>query len=337
MAFGTLGTGGIHFLRNGIPTFLWGPTYFDVLDWHLSDITTAVSYGANVFRIILDKQFAPDGPSGAQSIFNSNGSIKTTETNIVHNFINACNTNNAAVEIIILVADGIPNSASWLTTATARANAVTNATNAFKTHTNVMFDVANEYTYGTAFNNVTTELQPLLNAAFAAYSTGIIGASGGGGLRGQVPDGYWIEYDTENLLTPAIDAYVATGASFGAPHNCRDRQWPSKCQSRATAIRAYLDSIGYNKPLYFSEEGRVGSTEDGDPSAAELVQAVVGSRDGGCAGYIFHSGASFDLSAFTMFDQFTPDELAAFSNIQEALGPAPDITPPSPPTGIMVL
>lgn len=336
MAF-TLGVGGTQFLKNGVPTFLWGPTYFDVLDWRQSDIDSAVAVGANLFRILCDKQFAPDGPSNVQTIFNANGSLRTTATNTLHAFLTACETAGAAVDVTILVGDGFPNSVDWLTTQAARVAAITNAVNAFKTHPNVLFDVFNEYNYAPNLADPWGETQVLLNAAFAAHPTGIIGASGGGGFRGLTPNGYWIEYDTESLITSQIDQYVAMGNSFGAPHNCRDRQWPAKCEARAVAIRAYLDSIGYNKPLYFSEEGRVGSTEDGDPSAAELVEAAVGARDGGCAAYIFHTGASFDMSVFSMFDQFTAGELSAFNNIEDALGPPPDTTPPSPPVGIMVL
>lgn len=309
---GTSGDG--RFTLGGQPMFLIGPTYFDAIDWWYSDLRSMQTYQYNTCRILLDKQW-DDGGTGTESVFNSNGTIRPSRMARIHALILTAAEFGMAVEVVIHVADGLPNTASFLTTEAAREAATTNAVAELKDHLNVYWDLCNEFNYdqNAAYDQWTaTRLQGIVDAALAEDPDGVFCVSGAGGGTSDTTD-WALEYPTDHIIAADITPYLASGLPVFGYHAGRETDWWKRVGFRANVLKAYLESQGRPAmPVYMNEEARVGSVNPPDPTAVQMIQAAINCARSRAAGYIFHSDASFTMLTATMVSQFTADELTAY-------------------------
>lgn len=303
------------FLLNNTPTFLRGFTYFDALDWWYADLLSAQATKRTHPRILLSKDW-DDGGTGTESVFNSDGTLRDYRMARIHALIQVLDQLGMACEVVIHVADGSPNTATWITNATNRAAAVTNAVAALKSHTNVFFDIVNEPNYdpGGSYTNFSTQLPPLANAALTEYPTGVLFMSPAGGVSGQP---WGLDQGTEAIRTTDIDNYVSLSLPVFGYHEGREGDWWMRTGMRGNILRTDLDvrKSRPDMPIYFNEPARVGSIFAGgsDPTGTQLAMALVNGFRSRLAGQVDHSDASFDLSTATMVSQFTAEELIGWN------------------------
>lgn len=315
------------FTLGGQPQFLCGPTYFDALDWWHSDLTAMRDAGYTHCRILLDKEW-DDGGTGTESVFSATGTIRAERMAKIHALLLVLDSYGMAAEVVIHVADSLPNTASWITNATDRASAVTNAVTALKSHTNILWDIINEANYGTAYDDLALEAQPLINAALAAHPAGVFCVSMAGGLEGSP---WGLTPGTEAPVSTDFAAFVATGLPGFAYHEGREGDWWRRIFMRGQIVKKHLRDVQGrpDMPVYFNEPARVGSifTGGSNPTADQMVAAAVYAARSGISGYVAHSGASFQMATSTMVSQFTADELDAFWRIPRAVRQVTAILP----------
>lgn len=301
------------FAVNGVQEFLMGVTYFDALDWWLSDLNAMWRNGYNLMRILLDKQW-DDGGTGTESVFNANGTIRPERMARIHALIEMADARGIIVEVAILVADGEPSSEDWITGVTDRATACTNAVAQLKQHVNVLYDAVNEYNYDPAFNDEATELDPLIDAVVAEDATAVVGASGAGSIAAAANEQY-LTYDDNNLIPADFTPHLALQVNCFIYHAGRQPYWWAATGHRANLIKGHLNSLGRSElPVYLNEEARVGSAEV-DPTGTQHIQAALNAASSNCAGYIFHTGGNFNMASATWVSQLTAEELIAFNRI----------------------
>lgn len=313
------------FAINGVETYLLGVTYFDGTNWHASDIDYLTDHGFNLIRIIMDDINAG---SFANSCFNSDGTLRPAKEQALRNLIIYCAGRGMIVDVTIMYADvDGSNSASWLTTSTARQAAITNACNAFKEYGNVFFDLVNEHNLGTAFRTHGT-MTTLMGVARTAAPSSIIFYSSTDTASATVGDGgahIWTSQFGNTVDATNVNAEVnSSNIDVIAPHNERNPGWETRGPGRVTTLRTHLNSIGQqNIPIYYQEDAREGSGGLGD--AQLYIDYEEACRLNGLAAWIFHTAASFGLTTGSMISQMTAIELAVVDNIR--VEPPPPILP----------
>jgi hypothetical protein len=93
-----------------------------------------------------------------------------------------------------------------------------------------------------------------------------------------------------------------TGIHLVSPHFPRTRDWYDQTDQRVNATKSYLAAAGRNVPVYLQEENRRRAPHIAeDPSKQEFFQAAREAMRSGAAGWVFHTGAGFDLSGSKTF------------------------------------
>lgn len=310
------------FTIDGMETFLQGISYYNGIDWRQADLDAIAAAGFNLIHVYLDNQSI--FPLGDDSIFNSNGSLKTTQSNNIHALIQYAGSKGIVVDMAIMHADTDPlNSSNWLTTATARNNAIINALTAYCSYPNVMFDLANEHVFGAVYDTE-AEMADFMTTARSVSSCVrpiSYSSSEAGGAH------IW-NATTDAVVGATVDAEVATGINMIMPHDLRGAgDWYSRSQARATNLRAYLDSTGHvDMPVYFQEPNRRPKSPYGGGTAgaaSQFLTAAQGAKAGGAAGWVFHTAAGFDLRSATFTSQLDSEELSVFNGLAAALVSTP--------------
>jgi hypothetical protein len=297
------------FMIAGSETFLLGTSYFDALDYRASDIDMLSMRGFNNIRIFTDWANS-DGTPGDQTVCNANGSIKNTEAAIINALIDYAETKTMTVTVVILNED----SDSWMTTETARLACVTATVNAFKAHALVMFDVVQEhdYSFDAGLNPLTpNEVKVYNDQARAACADCIIFSSVSSPMSHP-------QDSTANIERGIIGEKIKNGENVLAIHEYRSKNWWSITGARVMTYRNYLASIGkQNVPVIFDEPNRWGFTYDSTES--EFNTAAAQAKAAGAAMWVFHHGASFDMSASSLFAQLNATETAITLSMADSL------------------
>lgn len=313
------------FTIDGKPTFLLGVSYFDALDWHLSDLDALHSHRFNLIRIFLDWN-THDG-NGAESAFDQDGNFVRSET--VRALAQAAAARGIVVDVTILHA----YSDAHLKTPGARENAVRNTVRILAEEPNVFFDLINEHeenSYGPPDWSVSHQVvQAVIQAARQSNPNAILFVSSAANH---------LFFNDQNLQinSPNVDGELSAGVQVLAPHFDRNDLWYDQTGERVTALKSYLGSIGRSSvPVYLQEENRRGFVNY--PSASQFVQAAKESRDAGAAAWIFHTAAGFDLGGRSFVEALDSEEQNAVNQLADAVfGPAVDSTPPAVPNGLRI-
>jgi hypothetical protein len=301
MGVTTLGISAGKFTINGTPTFLLGLSYFHAVKASSSDLTTFKSRGYNYVRLFLD--WVDDATesvtrSGAFSVFNADGTLKSTKNDIL-TFIRDADAVGIVVELVVLNAA----TSGWITTGANRTSAVQNAISYFGGESNVLFDLINEAeqcSYITAFSDITA----IVTTANTQNSTPIYTVSvSPGTLAG---DGPLIDNTTDVIDVSYATSYMGTGVDALSYHYKGNVQWWSDKGVRVANTRAWLDANGYSAtPLHINEDNRwgtgYGDAGAGDIEADKYLATAVLAKINNAASWIHHSNASYDMTTSAVF------------------------------------
>jgi hypothetical protein len=283
-----LGISGDNFTINGTPTFLLGVSYFQALNWHQSDIDALDSKGYNWIRIWLEHCFDTD-----LAALLSNGSFVGAAE--IEALVDYCDDRGIIVEIVLMDWESMPVSSAPLT-------AIDNVTAVLADKTNIFYDVVNEHNL---FGNLShSTITTWVSRIRAGDADAIITTSSSRGHLGGAFD--------NSIITADVDTDLATGVDFLGPHFNRDAGWDTGTDERVDALKDYLVSIRRDVPVLLTEEARIRS---GASSQSQFETALTGCIAAGCAGWLFHNDANFDMSSQTLFQQLDPVELATIDNL----------------------
>ena len=109
-----------------------------------------------------------------------------------------------------------------------------------------------------------------------------------------------------------------SGIDVFSPHLTRSSDWATETQLRTERIRGFLASIGQSVPVYLQEEHRT-DWNSVHPTKADFITAVRGARDGGAAGWVFHTDAGFDLASASLYDSFDSVEVDTIDELADAV------------------
>ena len=292
----TLGISNGKFTINGVPTFLLGISYFDALYWRESDLDRFVAQSINCVRIFVDWDNSAFTP-GSRSIFNSNGTLKSTEKTTIMNLIRACDARG----IVCIVVIYNESTSIWITTDGERHTGVTNCVNEYKNEPNVMFDVCNEHNVTTPWADLDTEVDDFIATALAAGPSEIVFVSASGGANDHHVN------SSDAAISTTIEAELTGGALVIAFHEDRTEDWVRRTYTRTKALRDYLDGNSHTSvPVFFTEPNRHGFTWA--HSADEFCQAALNCKLAGGAGWVFHQGACFDMSGIPLYSGMNNEE-----------------------------
>lgn len=298
-----VGLAGERFTVDGVPTFLLGASYFDVLGYKESDLDELSARGFNLVRIWLDWAV---WEGRERSCFDENGNF--LQAPAVLAFVRAAAARGIVVDVTVL------HSASAFADFAAVKRAIRSAVRALGDEANVFFDLVNEHNNqglaGSSWSIPHANMEELLAEARAEKPGAILTFSSSSphivGLDGSV-----------NGLP--LREEIGAGSQLVAVHLPRTPDWHLKIGERVLNARAALAGIGVSVPVYLQEENRRGF-EGHFPSAADFVEAARRARDAGAAGFLFHTAAGFDLSGGkTFFGNLDAEESAAVDALAAAI------------------
>ena len=305
------------FTLNGVPTFLLDLTYFDAINARQSDLADFQVRGFNALRLMLDW---PNPTHAAGSLFNANGTLKTTEKATLLAFIQAADALGIVCELIIL--NGTTD--AYITTGAERTSAIQNACGYFGNEPNVMFDVCNEIASQCAFATTFASHGALLNTAQAATAA-ICFVSGDRGTT--EADGPAQNETTDVVDTSYMTSWMNNANDVYAPHYAGNAQWWWSKYRRVANTRDWLDANGHaSKPIYINEDNRwgtgYGDAGAGDIAADSYISTILSAKRGGAAGCVFHSNASYNLAIASAFVNLFTNSPAVESDIYNRVGAA---------------
>lgn len=301
----------------GVPKFLIGVSYYDGINYHTTDLDALSAKGINLLRVFCDRR------PNAISCLNSNGTLKPAAETALNGLIGYAATKGMIVELVALHADiDGDNSMAYLGTLTTMQTALTNIINAFKTHTNLMFDITQSHNRGVCCDaHGATEMLALMNTARAACASCVIFYSSDDTLSA-----HSFTTTTGSVANEAeLSGELADGVNAIAIHTNRTAGWHLLGGARATSLRNYMDSAGRQSiPCYFQESAREGS--GGTGVAADYVNYAAAVKAGGCAAYSFLTDAGYDMSVSTFMSQLDPVESAVIDGVASAVANATGLT-----------
>lgn len=282
------------FSINGVSTLLKCISYYDIMNYHTSDIDALAADGFNCLIGHVDDVLR----NNVNSAYNADGSIKAAKQTAIEAAIDYADTKGMVVLLNCTYADvDGTNSAAWLTSpsvTTAIGVAITNCINAFEANGNVMFSIVNEHIYG-SYADTHAEMQTWMTTARAACATCLIGFSSTD-MYGTYPAGghLFTTQDGAVVNTTNVEAELATGVNFLLWHDERNSGFNSRALARASAMRSYLDNNGHqNIPFFGDEPAREGA--GGLGTSAAWIAYYQALQTGGIQGLTLHTDAAFDL------------------------------------------
>ncbi|MEQ1656480.1 MAG: hypothetical protein ABL960_12340 [Nitrospira sp.] len=287
----TIGKSGSRFTIDGQPTFLLGVSYYDVMNWHDSDLAEFQSRGYNLIRTFLElgTQTALDPVTGQFS-----GQQKVLD------LIRAANDRGIVVDITVLNWGGGKIGNALGPGNSIAGIAVANVINALKNEPNVLFDIRNEHNLKEEnVAGVPVEvsdagpLYQLTNLALSLHPQGLIFASDAG-LVFDPPD-----YNQANATRVGEELNLGH-FSLLAPHLNRSSDWAAKTGQRIASLRT---AAGPQVPIYLQEENRQRWPDSSvNYPASDFLAAATQAKNAGAAAWIFHTNAGFQMANTTFMD-----------------------------------
>ena len=202
--------------------FLLGVSYFDAIEWKVSDLDGLASRNFNLIRIFLD--FPPETWDStvvprSRTFFNNDGSMKKTETLL--NLVRAAAARGIVVDVTILNARSNPATAE---------TAVRNAVRLLKNEPNVFYDLVNEHADDTNPSSRCSHvhfstMQNLFNAARTEDPDAILTLSSSSG-------DHHIMRSNETVNATNINEELQVGVQILTPHFTRSTNWYDLTDSR---------------------------------------------------------------------------------------------------------
>lgn len=284
---------GRKFRINGAPTFLLGVSYFTGLAAPVArirtDFTRLHASGFNLVRVwALWNNQSQGGPR--IELFNSSGAINAATMTALIGLLDEAKARNIIVDLTF---DKAYYPAMSLAVYRNALDAVADRISAYR---GVLIDIDNEVKPTV----LTPEQVATIRGQLPPYPNRIATASVSIGLP-------WGDHHI-----PLLSSYVATGRlDVADAHCCRDDDWPTTTAQMVAEVRA--DACCTAKPIYFSEPNRCiypgiggGATQDCGAAGAlaSFKNAARNCKAAGCAGWVFHTAASYFLNLGTLRQEY---------------------------------
>lgn len=290
-----LGIDGDRFTLNGVPTFLLGVSYFDVLGWKASDFDMLAARKFNLVRIWLDWGVWTDR---SRSFFDADGNLVRKPELL--DIVRAAAARGIVVDVTILDSGNASGAGN-------PENAVRNAVQALSGEPNVFFDLVNEHSRDPREWSINHAwMKSLVGIAHAANPKALVTLSA----------------DEYHYNESGIGVDLDIGLNLLAPHFGRVNGL-SRTGEKVAGVKGKT-----SLPVYLQEENRRGWQGDFSLTKDDFLKAAGEVVTAGAAGWVFHTAAGFDLSVSTFFDNLDDVELATVDELGDAVFPV--IQPPTP-------
>jgi hypothetical protein len=292
------------FLLDGRPTFLFGVSLFDALGPappRVADLNALGEWGVNTIRVWAHWN---------EPIYQADGALTSTGRERLLTLVKRLQGRRMVLELVLLRPGQLPGQPyAIFSSEAARLRAVTEMTAALRDYRNVLFDLYNEHDHGDGPISH-EDARALRDAVKAADPARIvtISSTGGhlGGGRSTVDAG-------QNLREEAGQGPQAVYVDVVAPHFPRTGDWDAATDARVRAVRAQLDTLGRQIPIYLNEEQRTDTDTIVPPEAYR--RAITAAMQAGAAGWVFHTAAGFALEQRPFLDALTPNEREALPQL----------------------
>ena len=302
---GALSVSGTGFQLDGQSTFLVGISLFDALGSappSVADLNALQDWGVNTIRVWAHWQ---------DPIYQADGTLSEAGRTRLLTLVKRLQGRRMVLELVLLRPGQMPGQPyAVFSSETARLRAVSETTTALREFRNVLFDLFNEHDHGDGPISHQAA-RALRDAVKAADPARIVTISSTGGHVGRGAE--LSKEEEQNLREEAGDAPDAVHVDVVAPHFPRTDDWASATGARVRAVRAALDRMGRQIPIYLNEEQRTDPPVKIAPDA--YVRAITEARQSGAAGWVFNTDAGFSLGQRPCLDARAPNERAALPRL----------------------
>ena len=293
---------------DGQPTFLLGASFFGALDVAYprdQDLDTLKSWGVTVVRV-----WAHWG----RPIYQRDGTLSPQGRARLLQLVQRLQARGLVLELALLRPGQLPGQHYVaFSSDAARVRAATEIASALREYRHVLFDLYNEHDHPDG--PISHAAARVLRDAVKAVDPGRLVTISSTGTHLVTPDSRVGEAEARNLREEASQDAGSVGVDLVAPHFPRTDDWAPSTAARVAAVRAELDRIGRNVPVYLNEERRA---EPGSEIAAEIYQrAFTSARDAGAAGWVFHTKAGYELDKRSFVASLGASERAALQRLKK--------------------
>ncbi len=297
-----LTTSGASLRLDGRQEFLLGVSLFGALDAappRDEDLNALSQWGVKIVRVWAHWE---------QPIYQADGALTAPGRARLLELARRLQARGMVLELVLLRPGQLQGQPyAVFSSEAARIRAVTALTTALRDFRNVLFDLYNEHDHprGPISHKAARVLRDAVKAVDPARVV-TISSTGGhlGGVGAQVG-----KEEEQNLREEAGTGPDSVAVDVVAPHFPRTDDWAGATGARITAVRAALERIGRQLPIYLNEERRTDPPAVITPDAYR--RAFSEARDAGAAGWVFHTAAGFSLGQRPFLEALVPNERAA--------------------------
>ena len=294
---------GTRFAVAGQERFLIGVSLFDALGPAPpsdADLDQLAAWGVSLVRVWAH---------WSQPIYGRDGTLSAAGRERLERLVQRLEARGLLLELVLLRPGQLPGQAyAVFASPEARARAVGEITRALSTRRNVLFDLYNEHDHrdgpishaeARALRDAVKAADPARLVTLSSTEYHFMTAAG--------------RVSAAGLINLREEVEVA-GVDLVAAHLPRTGDWAAGASERVVQLRRALDRTKPGVPLYLSEERRAEAGRADLPAAA-YVEAAVGSRAGGAAGWVFHTSAGYSLNRQSFLSALNPEERRALETV----------------------
>lgn len=305
-----IGIQGTEFTINGIPTFLYGISYYGGLgapdEFIISDIADIKNYGFNWIRVWA-----------TWKVYDFDVSAVDSDGNIVEGYmdklvfiIKECNRNGIVVDVTL--SRGKDNNGIGLNSFDSHKRAVEAIVNRLKPFKNWYLDLSNEHNVKDNRFVSFEELKQLCQIARQINPELLITSS----------NGHDVSYEAMNeyLFNVKVD--------FMSPHRGRYRDIALETGKKTEEYLSWMKDLHRQVPIHYQEPFRRGYSKQWEPQSSDFVIDLSAAKNSGAAGWCFHNGSqkgnemdiprrSFDMRKKRLFDQLDQEEIEALKQMYQ--------------------
>lgn len=305
-----LGVEGEHFTVDGTRRFLLGLSLFDALGSvppSDDDLAAVRSWGIDCVRVWAHWH---------EAIYRADGSLSPEGRARLKKLVEQLQAHSLLLELVLLRPGQMPGEQFALfQSEAARLRAVSEISRALKGTSGVFFDIYNEHDHGAGAISH-PEARRVRDAVKSEDPERLVTLSSTGSHFWE-PDG---SLGTTGLTYLREESGTGRGESavdVVGVHLPRTPDWAKATEGRVQALLKALRRQGTRRPLYLNEENRA---RDGRIlPAGDYLTALAGARTAGAAGWLFHTGAGFDLRKTGLQAALNPQERKALASLRSVL------------------
>jgi hypothetical protein len=298
----TLTVAGTAVQIDGKPAFLIGVSLFDALGAvppRDLDLEGLKSVGVNTIRVWAHWH---------EAIYQGDGALSAPGRERLLKLVTRLQSRGLILELVLLRPGQLPGQPfAVFASEAARTQAVEAMTTALQPFRNVLFDLYNEHDH--ADGPISHAVARVLRDKVKAIDGARVVTLSSTGSHLMTEKGEIDEERTRNLQAEAGRGGDSVAVDILAPHFPRTADWASATAARVGAIRAALERIGSQVPIYLNEERRADGESRIQPDAYQ--RALAEAKRAGAGGWLFHTAAGFDLKKKAFLDALSAEERAA--------------------------